>query len=201
MKTLFLDLASHDALIACCDDQNTIASESVHARIGDHELLPMTDAVLKQAGWTFEDIEGIACIVGPGGFTSLRVAVTFANVLADQLKIPSVGIHLSELYRARMDNGQWTMDNVFWLHSTKKDQLFACGGDYAEPTLISLDDLSTLCTLHSPLSWMGELIDDHRIKIDSDHIELQPVTDVLPAFLASQTFDADLLTPWYGRGW
>lgn len=201
MKTLFLDLASHDALIACVDDQKVIASESVHARIGDHELIPMTEKVLAEAKWTFEDLEGIACVIGPGGFTSLRVAVTFGNVLADQLKIPSVGIHLSVLYRARVESGKRKVENEFWLHSTKKDQLFVQGGDFVEPTLISLDDFSALCTLHSPLSWMGELIDAHREKINTDHVELQSVIDVLPIFLASQNFDAKLLTPWYGRGW
>ena len=194
MKILFLDLASHDALIACVDDQKCVASESVHARIGDHELIPMTEKVLKSAEWKFEDLESIACIVGPGGFTSLRVAVTYANVLADQLGVPTAGVHLSDLYLARSQDPE-----VYWVHSTKKDQLFIRGGQWKEPTLISVEEI------RNPKSeirnWMGELIDEHREKIESDSIDLQPISDVLPELLHAQKYGQELLHPWYGRGW
>ena len=83
-----------------------IASEFVHARISDADLIPLVEQVLKAAGWEYKDIDAVACIVGPGGFTSLRVAVAFANTLGDQLGIPVAGIHLSELYRARVENGK-----------------------------------------------------------------------------------------------
>ncbi|MDA0376420.1 MAG: tRNA (adenosine(37)-N6)-threonylcarbamoyltransferase complex dimerization subunit type 1 TsaB [bacterium] len=196
MKTLFFDLASHEACIACVDDTSTVAFESVHARIGDHELLPMTEKVLASAGWSFEDLEGVACIVGPGGFTSLRVAATYANVLADQLCIPSAGIHLSELYNARVksDTSEVKSEDVYWMHSTKKDQLFIQGGEWEVPTLISIDDLSSL-------NWMGELIPEHREKITADHVHLEPITDVLPGFLRAQKYDTQIVQPWYGRGW
>ena len=189
MKTLFLDLASHDAVIACCDDKSVVASASVHARIGDHELIPMTEKVLAAAGWKFEDLEGIACIVGPGGFTSLRVAVTYANVLADQLQIPSAGIHLSDLYQARTKDPE-----VYWVHSTKKDQLFIRGGAWSEPTLISLEEIPNG-------EWMGELIEEHQKIIKSDPVAIQPINDVLPLLLEAQKYDKELLVPWYGRGW
>lgn len=208
MKILFLDLASHDALIACCDDQNTVGSESVHARIGDHEVIPMIEKVLAEAGWSFEGLEAIACIVGPGGFTSLRVAVTFANVLSDQLGIGSVGIHLSDLYRARVGSAKDEVrsakgkeKNVYWLHSTKKDQLFVCGGEWKEPTLISIDELQSRITNHESRMWMGELIDEHQSIIQADPINLLPISDVLPELLSTQKYDEELLVPWYGRGW
>lgn len=201
MKTLFLDLASHDALIACVDDASTVAFESVHARIGDHELLPMTEKVLASAGWSFEDLEGIACVVGPGGFTSLRVAATYANVLADQLGIGSAGIHLSDLYGARVGSGQRAAGSVYWVHSTKKDQLFIRGGEWKVPTLISLDELSVVSGQRSGFSWMGELIDEHCEIIGCDPIGLQSITDVLPGLLASAEYDKEIVEPWYGRGW
>ena len=213
MKILFLDLASHDALIACCDDQSTVASESVAARIGDHEVLPMIEKALHSAGWSFEDLDQIACIVGPGGFTSLRVAVTFANVLADQLGIGLAGIHLADVYQARIEteSGKRKVENVYWMHSTKKDQLFIKGGKWEEATLITVDDLVTLNSSFdlelrterqlSTLLWMGELIPEHQAIITADPINLQPVTDVLPQLLAAQTYTKDILTPWYGRGW
>ncbi|MCA9370371.1 MAG: tRNA (adenosine(37)-N6)-threonylcarbamoyltransferase complex dimerization subunit type 1 TsaB [Candidatus Peregrinibacteria bacterium] len=198
MHILFLDLASHDALIACCTDESVVAFESVHARISDAELIPMVESVLQKAGWTYEDLTHIACIVGPGGFTSLRVAVTYVNVLADQLGIPSAGVHLSDLYRERAKSLKLKAE-IYWLHSTKKDQLFICGGKWQEPTLITLDELRM--TNDELQRWCGELIEEHHDIVHCDSIPLKPVTDVLPALLAAQTFEKKLLTPWYGRGW
>ena len=194
MKCLFLDLASHDALLACVAEHKTIAHTSVHARIGDDELLPMIEQTLKEAGWSYRDLDQVACVVGPGGFTSLRVAVAFANTLADQLDIPAASVHLSDLYFARLRD---TTDETYWLHSTKKDQLFVCGEEWKEPTLIHVDELATF----NPSLWCGELIDEHRGVIDADPLGLLPITDVLPAFLQKQDYQRKLLVPWYGRGW
>lgn len=196
MHTLFLNLASHDSLIACTDDQSAKASASVHTRISDAELISMVESVLDEAGWEYRDIGRIACIVGPGGFTSLRVAVTFTNVLCDQLGIPSAGAHLSELYRARVRDGA---REVYWFHSTKKDQLFIRGGKWDEPTLIFIEEIEN-GTLKIE-NWVGELINEHRAIIKKDPIDLLPITDVLPKFLASQSYEKQTLTPWYGRGW
>lgn len=214
MHTLFLNLASHDSLIACTDDQSVKASATVHTRISDRELIPMVESVLEKAGWEYRDIDRIACIVGPGGFTSLRVAVTFTNVLSDQLGIESVGVHLSEFYRARICHGEHcrtmtdenassfdrAQDDTFWLHSTKKDQLFVSGGKWDEPTLLSVSEFHALAQAQA-LRWCGELIPEHQNIINKEPIELQPVTDVLPQFLASQRYEKQVLTPWYGRGW
>lgn len=202
MNTLFLNLASHESMIACCDDKSIAVSESVHTRISDKELIPLVESVLEKAGWGYQDLDRIACVVGPGGFTSLRVAVTCANVLSDQLGVPSAGIHLSEIYKARVgDREIGNLGNWYWLHSTKKDQLFIQGGEYEEPTLISVDQLSTLHSTLSTLHWCGELIPEHRSIINQEPIELVPVTDVLPEFLSLLSYETQTLTPWYGRGW
>lgn len=196
MKTLFLDLASHDALIALCDETSVLASESVHARIADHELLPMIEKVCD-----FDDLDRLACIVGPGGFTSLRVAVTCANVLADQLGVSSAGVHLSDLYGARIETRNQKSDTTHWLHSTQKDKLFIRGTDYEDPTLISVEELSSFQFPMSNFHWCGELIDEHKAIVQSDPIDLLPISEVLPLFLATQDYQKKLLIPWYGRGW
>lgn len=198
MKIVFLDMASQDALIACCDEQAVLAARSVQARLSDAELIPMIEAALREADWSYADLANIACVIGPGGFTSLRSAVTYVNVLSDQLGIPSAGVHLSELYRARIQNAELGVQNCYWVHSTKKDQLFIQGGKWEVPTLISLEEFLILNSEFSILPWMGELIDGHRT---SDPIALAPVTQVLPTLLAAQTYDTTPLTPWYGRGW
>lgn len=202
MHTLFINLASQEALVACVSDDSVTAQQSSLERVSDHQLLPIIENCLSDAGIAYADLGRIACIVGPGGFTSLRVGVTCANVLCDQLEIPGAGIHLSELYRARMDNGERIMDNCFWLHSTKRDQLFIRGGEHEEPTLITIEQLhQQLTTNNQQLVWCGELIDEHRSLIKTDSVELTSIKEVLLSFLSEQDYTTDLMTPWYGRGW
>ncbi len=215
MKAVFINFASNnsstdaEACFALVSEDETVVYTPVDHRIGDSGLLPMLEESLKKAGWTYQDLTHIACIVGPGGFTSLRMAVTLANVLADQLSIPACGIHLSDLYNARRSETGDRRSGFLWLHSTKKTELFARtfgveNSPWKEPTLVPIDALLIPQSHPSIAHWSGELIPDHQSAIAALHLHaapLLPVSAVLPAFLASQTYSKDLLHPWYGRGW
>lgn len=203
MRCLFLDLASHNGVIACVDSVQTVFVQEADHRIGDHELLPLIEQALAGAGWSYGDLTHMACVTGPGGFTSLRVGVTCANVLAHELKIPLGGVHLSDVYAARIGGGVWGVGGgALWLHSTKKDQLFVRGGKWKEATLISMD---VFCTEHrSHGIWMGELIPEQRVvmeRLGMQEATLKPVSAVLPAVLSAVSFGNVSLEPWYGRGW
>jgi len=198
MKFLFIDLASRDGMIAAVTEDTVVASEKVSNRISDGEIIPIVESVLGTASWNLKDITHIACVIGPGGFTSLRVAVTFVNVLADQLGIPSAGIHLSELYTSRsspLPLGEGLGEGaIYWMHSTKKDQLFVCGGKWEEPTLITLHDIP--CGL-----WMGELLEEHEKALGAERAPLTPLCDILPNIVNLAEYSNEILRPWYGRGW
>ncbi|MDD5623660.1 MAG: hypothetical protein PHI23_03045 [Candidatus Peribacteraceae bacterium] len=216
MRCLFLDLASHDGLLACVTPDAVVAAGSVDHRIGDHELPPLLEGCLHRARWSYEDVSQVACVVGPGGFMSLRVAVACANTLVHHLGVPGTGVHLSDLYFARTapplsslshDGGGVGGEGILWLHSTKKHELFVRGfGEYVtlwpEPTHLSLDDF--LGQLPESISWMGELIPEHDAEIlkrGGKRAELQAIASVLPSFLGSLTYKKKTLEPWYGRTW
>lgn len=224
MRLLFLDLASHStspgegACIACVTEEQTAAIRFVDHRIGDDALLPLLDETLGEAGWKDADVTHIACVTGPGGFTSLRMAVTLANVLADQLKVPLAGVHMSEVYAARAKS-QATSDkpqertlkadivqpvSFIWIHATKKQELFVRGfGEYTvlwpEPVLVSLDDLAAAFPQNAPFA--GELLPEQRARLAPADAPLSPLTDTLPGFVRHLSYADAPLTPWYGRGW
>jgi tRNA threonylcarbamoyladenosine biosynthesis protein TsaB len=56
-------------------------SITLHQRIAD---------MLKDAGKTLKDIEGIVVFKGPGSFTGLRIGLTVANTMAYGLSIPVI---------------------------------------------------------------------------------------------------------------
>ncbi|TSC57123.1 MAG: Glycoprotease family protein, partial [Candidatus Peregrinibacteria bacterium Greene0416_62] len=166
MKCLYIDLASNKGLLALVAGESVIAAEHIDQRLGDHELMPRVEALLRVSGSGFTDLTQVACVVGPGGFMSLRVAVALANTLADQLQIPIAGVHLSDVYAARMGNEE----NCLWLHSTKKTELFVRGfGDYEKQWPVAIhvmleDFVRDIGALHAKsLFWMGELIPEHRL--------------------------------------
>lgn len=252
VRILYIDLASHHGLLACIEEDRVVASEHVDHRIGDHELIPLFERLLGVAGWKPADLTQIACVTGPGGFMSLRVAVAFANTLIHQLRIPGAGVQLSDVYAARCNSsprfssfhatsiprplppaeeGEIAFRNSYnnknthspsllerglggevnvtqdalWLHSTKKHELFVRGSGkfhalWPEATHCTVVDF--LARVHSGAQWTGELIPEHEALIREKGmapVTLRPIEEILPKFLASQTFTAKLLEPWYGR--
>lgn len=193
MKIFFLDIASQKPFLACVTEDSVVSSFAADSRVSDDRLIEITEQLLQEVEWKYEDLTNIACVIGPGGFTSLRIAAAFTNTLSSQLHIPVASIHLADLYVVRADAD-------YWLHSTKKDQLFVRGGQWGEPTLISIDEFSSLITHHSSLSWVGELIPEHRELVQSDAVQLKDLPEVFPAFLAEQSYEQKQIAPWYGRG-
>lgn len=59
-------------------------------------LLAGIDEFLKINKSDFDKVKGIAVVNGPGRFTSIRIGVTLANVLAYGLEIPVVGMEVCE---------------------------------------------------------------------------------------------------------
>jgi N6-L-threonylcarbamoyladenine synthase len=83
---------------------NVVATQDVHAKYGGvvpelasraHQgnIVPVVDAALKQAGTKLNDIDAIACTVGPGLMGSLLVGLSFAKSLSLALGKPLIGVN------------------------------------------------------------------------------------------------------------
>ncbi|MBI3619480.1 tRNA (adenosine(37)-N6)-threonylcarbamoyltransferase complex dimerization subunit type 1 TsaB [Candidatus Peregrinibacteria bacterium] len=226
VPTLFLNLASHDGILAIVTESSVVQSTAIDHRINDRKLVLFFERLLAADRIEAKDLTNIACVIGPGGFTSLRVACAFANALAFTLDVSVCGVHLSDLYVVRFAPPPPARSErtdrsggpapppegrgesaVWWLHSTKKHELFARGfGKFAErvpeATLMRLDDV--LSMIEPGDAWMGELIPEHQTAIEGRGLiaaDLRPLEEILPSFLHEQTFDRRTLLPWYGRGW
>lgn len=197
MRTLCIDLPSHDGHIACIDG-DAVHSIRVIGRTNETELIPLLDEVLKEAGWSKADIERIACDLGPGGFTSVRNGVAFVNALADGLGVPLAGYHGSALALARC-HGE--LVESMWLHSTKAEALFACGGPWPEPTLITLAE--AVAVIRPGTIVAGDVMEAHRTVLAAAGASFPAALSldgVLPAFSGALAYGKEPLVPWYGRG-
>lgn len=78
-------------------DGNLVFKDEFDAQFQHSEkLLPAIDQLLKVNKVELIDLKGILVVSGPGGFTALRIGIMTANTLSFALKIPVVGVKLSE---------------------------------------------------------------------------------------------------------
>lgn len=75
-------------------------------------LLKGIDKLLKDNKVKLNQIKGVGCVIGPGGFTSLRIGVVTANALAYALKVPVAGIKFDEYIKDGVSSAEATADQV-----------------------------------------------------------------------------------------
>ncbi|MFZ2101667.1 MAG: tRNA (adenosine(37)-N6)-threonylcarbamoyltransferase complex dimerization subunit type 1 TsaB [Oricola sp.] len=103
MLTLAIDTAAN--FCSCClwdgsADRVLAAEERDIGRGHAEQLMDVVDAVMKQAGREFADIERIAVAVGPGSFTGIRVGVAAARGFGLALGVHVTGVTTLEALAA-----------------------------------------------------------------------------------------------------
>ncbi|MCB2213629.1 tRNA (adenosine(37)-N6)-threonylcarbamoyltransferase complex dimerization subunit type 1 TsaB [bacterium] len=79
-------------LVEGTNKHDTVLADGVRSWLDEHD------------GWR-DSLDGIAVVVGPGGFTGLRVGVAFAAGLAEALQLPVVPVETPRLLAARVEDG------------------------------------------------------------------------------------------------
>jgi tRNA threonylcarbamoyladenosine biosynthesis protein TsaB len=98
MLTLALECATRTVGIALLDEEDVHAE--IYLRLGRHHaevLLPALDRLFLQTGLTPADVDLLACTVGPGSFTGLRIGVSTIKGLALATGKPVVGVSTLEV--------------------------------------------------------------------------------------------------------
>ncbi len=93
MLVLGIDTSTAVTSVGLVDDAATLGA-AAHTDARRHaEVLPgLVRGVLAEAGVAPRDVSVVACGVGPGPFTGLRVGITFARAMAQALGVPVVGV-------------------------------------------------------------------------------------------------------------
>lgn len=93
MKILAVDTSTSSGSVALLDGTRLMAEWTLQAAIThNRRLLSTMDFLLREVGWTLDNVDGLAVTVGPGSFTGLRIGLTTMKSLAWAAQKLYVGI-------------------------------------------------------------------------------------------------------------
>lgn len=78
--------------VALSDEHGVTASRSASGNVALEQGLPLLDDLLDARNLSARDIDRLGVGIGPGGFTGLRIAVTYAKALAQAWGRPLVAV-------------------------------------------------------------------------------------------------------------
>ena len=93
MIILSFDSTAKAASVAVTDGDQLLALYNIDNGLTQSELLlPMAENMLKSLKLTFDDVGLLACAVGPGSFTGVRIGVALVKGIAFGKNIPCVSV-------------------------------------------------------------------------------------------------------------
>lgn len=91
-KILAIDSSTEACSVALLNEENIVKRFEIAPRKHAELLLPMVDSVLKEGDIALNQLDAVACCVGPGAFTGLRIAISVAQGLAYAANLPCIAI-------------------------------------------------------------------------------------------------------------
>lgn len=129
-------------------------------------LVPMIDAVMRQAGIDLADISEIAVGNGPGGFTGLRIALATARGLGLALKKPVFGISSFQAAAVQLppDMRRNLAGDILVMIDSRREEPYVARldadlGFRAEPVFMTLEEIAADLAAQPPALVTGDGID------------------------------------------
>lgn len=98
MKILAVDTSSKNCSVAIVEvDENRnfnviITENNDDEKTHSQKLMPLIDTIFKKSNLSLDDINLLACCLGPGSFTGIRIGIASVKAFADVKNIPTVGV-------------------------------------------------------------------------------------------------------------
>lgn len=93
MKILSVDTSSSVCAVSILENDKIINEKIVdNGRTHSENFMSLLDEVLKESNIDLDDIDLIACCVGPGSFTGIRIGIASIKAIAEIKQIPIVSV-------------------------------------------------------------------------------------------------------------
>lgn len=194
MKILAVETATTWQSVAILEDDLILATHEQEAG-GAHGsmLLPAIDRLFSQTGLQLSDLHGLACSVGPGSFTGIRVAIATCLGLRGATGLPLALVPTLEAMASRLDTATTPVCPVLvsrrqevywgifrWTGEGRLDRIVgeqvgtpeACARSLTEPTVVFGNGWSSMeSEIRAALSEsVTVLVPHHNVKPSAIHV-------------------------------
>jgi len=125
-------------------------------------LPPMVQALLREAGVAATDLDAVAAVVGPGGFTGIRAALALAQGIALAAGLPVLGVTTGEALVAALPAAERAGRAIWSVIDNRRGRVvlerFAAGVNAAE-AMPEACDIAALPLPAGPVLLVGDAAD------------------------------------------
>ena len=158
MKIFYLDTSSNFLYTAILEDEVVIAEdkEKLEKDLSKYTLQKIKELIIKN-NISFDDIEKIIVVNGPGSFTGIRIGLTIAKTLAWVKNIPI--IQISSLEAMALSNNMENIDYIVPIIDARRGFVFSTIYDNNKKEFILKEQYINLTTLDAALdSIVGNIL-------------------------------------------
>ena len=184
MKTLYLDTSSSFLYTAIKEDDEIVAEikEKLDNNLSKYALSRI-EGMFKIKNISYDEIDKIIVVNGPGSFTGIRIGLTIAKTLAWAKKIPIVPISSLEAMALSADS---THNYVVPAIDARRNYLYASIYDNQNKQFIMNEKYVSLDTLHVALENLAGsivFITNDKLDINYDKEPYDPkISEIIDEF-------------------
>jgi tRNA threonylcarbamoyladenosine biosynthesis protein TsaB len=214
MNILTIDTATEACSVALQFDQTLFTRYEVCPQQHSQKILPMVDAVMKEAGASLAALDGLGFGRGPGSFTGVRIATGIIQGLALGSQLPVAGVStLAAMAQQVINTGDVSdvavaidarMGEVYFGHYQNQQGIATLVGEeqVTSPEAVAEQlDVSSMAVAGT--GWQAYPVLSELLKVQSVNVSYPYARFMLP--LTEQTLNAgqgmavDAITPEYLR--
>lgn len=170
MKILAVDTSSKNcstAIVEVNESKNfniLIEGNNDDEKTHSQKLMPMIDNMFSNSKLSLDDIDLLACCLGPGSFTGIRIGIATIKAFADAKNIPTVGVTSLESLAYNVNENSFIFpiidcrnENVYSALFSYDDNTYSQIGDnIAENINIALDNFEQHLNSSSAITFIGD---------------------------------------------
>lgn len=170
MKILAVDTSSKNCSASIIEvDENKkfnilIEENNSDEKTHSQKLMPMIDNMFSHSNLSLDDIDLLACCLGPGSFTGIRIGIATIKAFADVKNIPTVGVTSLESLAYNVNENSFIFPIIDCRNENVYSALFSCnnntysqiGDNIAENINIALDIFMQNLNSSLPITFIGD---------------------------------------------